>query len=382
MFFIYLTIFVNIIGFGMVFPLIPLYAKQFHATEGMIGVIMSSFAIAQFIFSPLWGAVSDRFGRKPVISMALLGLSASFFVFALAHNLTWLLISRFLQGVFSAAALPVAQAYVADVTTKEQRIKGMGNLGASLALGFMIGPAIGGILSGINLAFPFIASGVLAILNFISVQIFLPESLKEKSQKLELKGNFLNIKAMFDAFHNEMGALFIMIFLWSYAISNSQVAIPLLGYEHFGISSFTIGLFFSSQGMVAAFMQTLVVHKVAKRFGEHRTALIALIIMAVALILMPFSPISLMMAVFMMLTSVGSGLARPTLNSLISKETKEGQGTTMGLSTAFESFGRILGPLLGGILFSYDFRLPFIVCAIMVGLSLIYVLRYRHFLKN
>src|SRR3972149_1914504 len=149
LFLLYLTIFVNIIGFGMVFPLLPFYARHFQASEFTVGLLAGSFAIAQFILSPIWGRLSDRYGRKPIIAIALLGLSFSFLLFGLANSLTWLFVGRVLQGVFSGAALPVAQAYVSDVTSKEERIKGMGNLGASLSAGFIFGPGIGGTLSAI-----------------------------------------------------------------------------------------------------------------------------------------------------------------------------------------------------------------------------------------
>lgn len=383
LFFIYLTIFINIIGFGMVFPLIPYYAKQFQASEAIIGLIMASFAVGQFLFSPLWGRLSDRFGRKPIISLALLGLAVSYFTFGLARSLFWLFILRFLQGIFSAAANPVAHAYVADVTTKKERIKGMGNLGASLALGFIFGPGIGGVLSNINAAAPFFVAAALALLNFIFVQILLPESLTKRSEKPVTKEGFFDIKNMYRGLTGELGMLFILTFLWSYALSNNQVAVPLFGYEELRISPFTIGLYFSAQGLVSAIIQSLAIHKITGLVGEHKTVVVGLFIMAVGLFLMPFSLDGLVMVAFMMLVALGSSLSRPTLNSLISKETQEGQGITMGVSTAFESFGRILGPLLGGVLFSqFGFHVPFTLSAFIIFATLLFVVRQKHFLRK
>lgn len=383
LFFIYLTIFVNLVGFGMVFPLLPFYAQKFAASEAVIGLLASSFAIAQFIFSPIWGRVSDRFGRKPVISIALIGLSGAFLVFAIAQNLTWLFISRFLQGVFSAAALPVAQAYVADVTTRQERIKAMGNLGAALALGFIFGPAIGGILSNIKFELPFLAASLVAFLNFLSVRIFLPESLTKRVEELVLKEGFLNIKHMYQGLKGELGAFFILVFLWSYGLSNNQVAVPLFAAERLHLSAAEVGLYFSGMGIVSAIVQIFLLSKIAKAVGEHKTAILGLGIMSVALFLMPFSVVGFMMATFMMIVSFGSAITRPTINSLLSKETHEGQGTTMGVATAFESLGRILGPLLGGVLFyKFGFHSPFTVYAFVLSLSLLFVVRHRHFLKG
>ncbi len=383
MFFIYLTIFVNIIGFGMVFPLLPFYAKHFNASEATIGVLASSFAVAQFIFSPLWGRLSDRFGRKPIISIALLGNSLAFLSFAMAQNLESLFVSRFLQGVFSAAGLPVAQAYVADVTTKEERIRGMGNLGAALAMGFIVGPSIGGILSSVHFTLPFFAASVVAMANFWSVQIFLPESLTKKAEKLVIKEGFLNIKQMYHGLRGELGPLFILVFLWSYGLSNNQVAVPLLGLEKLALGAVTIGLFFGLMGATSAFVQAVLLQKIARTIGEHKTAVLGLAIMAIALFLMPFSIMPGMMALTMMTVSLGSGLSRPTINTLISKGTHEGQGTTMGVATAFESLGRILGPLLGGELFYlFGYQAPFLISAFLLLVTLVFVVRQKQFLKK
>lgn len=381
--FIYLTVFVTLIGFGMVLPLLPFYAKLYNASETTIGLLAASFAIAQFLFSPIWGRASDRYGRKPIISLGLLGLSLAFLVFGIAHNLEWLFVSRFLQGVFSGAALPVAQAYVADVTTKDERIKGMGNLGAALALGFLFGPGLGGVLSGVSVSFPFFVAAGLAAVNFALVQLFLPESLSQRTEKLLIKEGFLNIRHMYQGLKGEMGYLFVMIFLWSYALSNNQVAVPLFGYEYLNLSIITVGLFFSCNGAVSALVQSIFVHKITHRLGEHKTATFGLAIMAVALFLMPFSKIGLMMGVFMMLMAFGSALTRPTLTTLLSKETKEGQGTTMGVATAFDSLGRMLGPLMGGWLFStFDYHSPFTSTTVLILITLLLVVQIKGFFRN
>lgn len=382
LFFIYLTIFVNIIGFGMVFPLLPYYAREFHASEITIGFLGASFAIAQFIFSPIWGRFSDRFGRKPIIAMALLGNVFAFLAFAYADSLVWLFISRFLQGVFSAAALPVAQAYVADVTTKEERVKGMGNLGASLALGFIFGPTIGGTLAEVNHQLPFFVAAAVAFVNFISVQLILPESLTKKAEKLVLKDGFMNFKHMHQGLKGELGSLFILAFLWSYALSNNQVAVPLFGFEVLGLGPATIGYLFGFMGLTSAFMQSFAVHKITKRLGEHRTVVLGIFLMAIALLLMPFSPVAVVMGMFMVAVSVGSGMSRPTMNSLISKSAVDGQGATMGIASAFESAGRMVSPIMGGVLFTtFGHFAPFWVSSFFLLATLWYIVFKQKFLK-
>ena len=382
LFFIYLTIFINIVGFGMVFPLLPFYAKHFNASEATIGFLAASFAIGQFLLSPIWGRLSDRFGRKPIILISLAGLAVTFLIFGFAQNLLWLFISRFLQGAFSGAALSVAQAYVADVTSKEERIKGMGNLGASLALGFIFGPAIGGFLSNVNISFPFFAASLVAIINLISVQLFLPESLTKKAERFVIAEGFLNFRQMYQGLKGELSSLFILIFLWSFALSNNEVAVPLFGYEQLGLNATTISIFFSGMGLMSAFVQSTLVYRLTGIIGEHKTVILGIAIMAVTLLLMPFSKASFMMAFFMIGFAFGSALSRPTIGSLISKETKEGQGTTMGISSAFESMGRILGPLLGGWTFAtFGYHSPFTFSALILFVTLIFVIRQKHFLK-
>ncbi|MBU1031511.1 MFS transporter [Patescibacteria group bacterium] len=378
--FIYLTVFINIIGFGMVFPLLPYYAREFQASETVIGFLAASFAIGEFFFAPLWGRLSDRFGRKPILQLSLLGISVAFFSFAIANTLTALFVSRFLQGVFAAGAFTCAAAYVADITTKSGRIKGMSRLGASIATGFMFGPAIGGILSSQSHQLPFFMAAILTIFNLVFVQLLLKESLKIKEEKLVLKEGFLNVKAMYKGLKGELGTLFVLIFLWSYALSNNHVAIPLFGTEVLGVTAVLIGIFFSLQGLTSGSVQWFLLEKITQKFGEHKTIFLGLGLMAVSLFLLPFSPVSLMMAFLMMSFTFGSAVIRPTLQTLVSKQTHEGQGTTMGVAGAFESSGRIFGPIFGGWLFStFGFHAPFAVSAVLIFVALTFIARIKNF---
>lgn len=382
LFFIYFATFVNIIGFGMVFPLLPFYAREFQASELTIGLLAASFAVGEFFFAPIWGRLSDRFGRKPIISLALIGVSLAFLIFAVANSLFWLFVTRFLQGVFSSATFTGAAAYVADVTTKDERIKGMSKLGASVALGFIFGPAIGGILSSVNHQMPFFTASFLAFFNFILVLAFLPESISQKAEKLVIKEGFLNVKQMYHGLRGELGVLFILIFLWSYGLSNNQVTIPLFGAEVLIISAATIGIFFSLQGFTSAFVQWFLLAKITKKAGEHHTAVLGLTLMALSLFLMPFSPIPHVLAALMVGFSFGSAITRPTVQTMISKQTKEGQGTTMGIAASFESLGRMIGPILGGFVFyRLGYHLAFLMVVIVIAIMLFYVIFKKKFLK-
>ena len=177
-FLIYLAIFLSVVSFSMIFPLLPLYAQLFNASDFTIGALAASFAVAQLVISPLWGILSDKYGRKPVILVGLLGIAVNFFLFGMASGIFMLFISRFMQGIFSGALMVAARAYIADLTTPEERVKAMSYVGAALSLGIILGPAIGGMFAEINISLPFYAAGILALVNFIFVARFIHESVK------------------------------------------------------------------------------------------------------------------------------------------------------------------------------------------------------------
>lgn len=383
LFFLYLTTFITIVGFGMIFPLLPFYVRQFNTSEWTVGLLAASYAIAQFLLAPIWGRLSDRFGRKPIIVISLSGLSLSFFLFGLSNNLFELFAIRILQGIFSAAAIAATSAYVSDVTTPRERIRGMGNLGASFAAGFIFGPGIGGSLSAIHSSFPFFLAAALALINLLLVLKFLPESLSKKAEILILKEGLFNIKHMYLALKGEMGSFFILTFLWSFALTNNEVAVPLFGLEKLNLSVSTIGYFFSIQGILAVFIQSILIYRITRFFGEHKTVILGLSIMAIGLFLVPFAKSGVFLLSFMVVMTMGSAMTRPTLATLVSKKTKEGQGTTMGIFASFDSLGRILGPLLGGWLFStFDFHSPFTVSAVLILLTLIFVVQIKGFFRS
>lgn len=235
----------------------------------------------------------------------------------------------------------------------------------------------------INFAFPFFAASAIAAVSFISVLIFLPESLSKKAEQLTIKEGFLNFRHMYAGLKGELGTFFILTFLWSFALTNNEVAVPLFGSEKLNLSAATIGYFFSAQGLLAALVQSVFIYKITHLFGEHKTVILGLLIMAIGLFLVPFAKIPLFLLVFMVMMTLGSAMTRPTLATLVSKGTKEGQGATMGIFASFESLGRVFGPLLGGWLFSsFGFHSPFTVSAVLILVVLIFVVQIKSFLRN
>ena len=372
--FLYLAAFVSIIGFSMVFPLLPFYAQRYGATPTHLGLLAASFSISQFFVSPIVGRISDRFGRKPILAVSLAGTAFSFFIFGKAQSLAWLFIARILHGIFSSGAFPIAAAYIGDITSKEERVKYMGRLTGTFSLGFIVGPAAAAFLSGKSFTLPFFAASFVALINSLFILFFLPESLTNKAEKLNIKEGLMNIKAMFSVFRGELGVLFFLLFSWAFAISNYQVAFPLLAQEKFSFTGIQIALVFAFVGFVAAFVQWVLLPRVVRVISEFLTLAIGVFGMAAGQFLISLSPQAISLVVFSSISTCGSGFLRPTANAIISKKTKEGQGTTMGLAFSFESLGRVIGPLIAGVLISFfGARSQFILTSFvfLIGLLLL-----------
>lgn len=334
----------------MVFPLLPFYAQHFGATPLQLGFLAASFSITQFLVSPIVGRISDRYGRKPVLVVALLGTAGSFVAFGLAPSLFWLFIARAVHGLFSSGVFPIAAAYIGDSTSKEERVTYMSRLTATFALGFIVGPAASGLLAGFAPAFPFVAAGILAFLNATFIFFFLRESLTAKAEKLVLKEGLVNVKAILHGFRGEFGTLFFMLFAWAFALANLEVGFPLFAEQQLSFHEQQIGVVFAWMGSVAAFVQWVFLPFIVKKFGEFRTIIAGGLGMAAGQALISYAPNLGILFLFVSVSTLGSALMRPTVNALLSKGTREGQGTTMGLAFSFESLGRVIGPLVGGFL--------------------------------
>lgn len=383
-FFIYTAVFINILAFTLVFPLLPIYAKEFNASNFTIGLLAASFALSQLLFAPIWGILSDKYGRKPIIAWGLFGMGITFLIFGTAQSLAVLFIARFLQGGFSAATLPAARAYIADLTTKEERVKMLGRLGAALSLGVILGPAIGGLLAKDSIQLPFFVASVVALLNLVFVLKFLPESIALKTKGvLSFKIVLSQIGQLWKGLRTQLAPLFALAFLWSFALSNNQVAVPLLGLEKFNLGATNIGLIFAVMGAVSGFTQLFLITKITSFIGKHRTIIIGLFLMAFGFMIMPFIPPSIIFLYFAVaISGFGSALSRPVITALISEDAPAGQGATMGTATAFESFGRLIGPIAGGFLFSIGAQVPFLFSGIVVSATLIFIITRFKFLSK
>jgi multidrug resistance protein len=369
--FLFITIFIDFLSFGIIFPLLPYYAENFGASPLTIGLITGSFSLMQFIFSPIWGRISDKVGRKPIILISLLGTAISLAGFGLSRNIFWLFATRILAGFFTAASLPTTYAYVADYTNDKERAEKFGMLGAAWGLGFVFGPAFGGILSRHSMTTPFFAAAAIAFVNFIFAGIFLPASKKHKAQTQIQKEGLLNFSLVARHLKGEVGFLFILFLLAAFTLSNLEITFPLFAERKFQFNETNIGFFFILIGVTVGFTQGVLVGKVVKRFGEIKTVAIAHIFMIIGYSAIVLSPSIFLMALSAVLLACGIALNEPSLVALISKQSKEAYGTTLGATWSFDSLARMIGPAFGGYLFaSVAPQMPFYANSLLLIFSL------------
>ena len=366
---VFFTVFLDLLGFGLVLPLLPHFSLTYQASRAQIGLLMGTYSLFQFVFAPVWGSLSDRVGRKPVLLLSISGSTLSYVIFALAPSLSWLFISRALAGTM-AANLATAQAYVADVTTPENRARGMGMVGAAFGLGFVFGPALG-IFAGPRgqLTVGLLAAS-LSGLDLLLASVILHESLpRERRGRVRPTGH--RIRRMVIALKNPLlGSTILIFFLVTLAWSSLEPTLPLLLGEppfHYGAGGIAGALTY--MGFVVAFFQGGLAGRLARKGGEGRMVLMGLLCLIGGLIALP-----LMMRVGGLYTALtflamGQGMNSPALNSMISRAAAaDEQGATLGVSQGFSSLARIIGPALAGTLYGLNRGLPYWVAA---GLALV-----------
>jgi multidrug resistance protein len=376
---IFFTVFIDLLGFGIIIPLLPFYAEHFGASALVVGLLSTSFSAAQFLFAPLWGRLSDRVGRRPVILIGLVGSALSYALFAVATSLPLLFVARTLAGI-AGANIPTAQAFIADVTTPDKRAKGMGIIGAAFGLGFIFGPAIGGFLSRWGYAAPAWFAAALSIANFAAALILLPESKPADRGPAERVGRIEVFRRALDRPH--LPQVLLVFFLVITSFSSFENTFALYSERRFDFNAQTIGYMFAWIGVVLATIQGGVVGRVVARFGEHRIVPAALLLMAVSLALIAFSPTVPVLAVVTGLLAVGMGFNSPSIMSAISQlADPKDQGSTLGLSQSLGSLARIIGPMWGGFVFDhFGIGTPFVTAgALMLVAWTISLVAFRDF---
>lgn len=366
------NLFIIMVGIGLVIPIVPYYIEAFNASGRELGFLIAIFAFMQFLFAPIWGRLSDKIGRKPLVALGMFGFAAGEFIFAYASGLWMLFLSRAVAGIFGSALMPTAMAFVADVTPEKDRGKGMGMLGAAMALGIVIGPGIGGWLAEIELNLPFILAGIAAALGGIVSILFLPESLsaedKETAKQQEKTSLLLN---MVSALKSEIGFLLILIFTISFALANFQAIFGFYMLKKFGYDPSEVGILVAVTGIVGVVVQGTLIGRLTNRFGEKKVVKGSLLLSAIGFLSMTFAFNYATVLLTISLFFLGNSLVRPSVNALLSKMAGENQGMVMGLNNSFLSLGNAIGPVLAGLLFEWNLELPYWFGAFLMLVTLI-----------
>jgi MFS transporter, DHA1 family, multidrug resistance protein len=370
---LFAVMFLVMVGFGIIIPVLPFYAEEIGASPTELGLLMAIYSLMQLIFAPMWGRISDRIGRKPVIMIGIIGLSFSFFLMGMSTQLWMLFAARIIGGFLSAANMPTVMAYVADITTEEDRGKGMGVIGAATGLGFIFGPAIGGVFSKMALSLPFYIAAILSFITFFLVLMVLKESLSPESRNQAPKREGMLKQAL----GSPVSMLFFLQFFVSISLAGLEATFAYFAAEKADLDAVKLGYIFMIMGLAQAFVQGGLIGKLTKRYGEGPVIQMGIVISAIGFGLILLTRDFLTAAVYLTIFGVGNGLIRPGVSSLLTKKSSTGHGSTTGLLSSFDSLGRIVGPPFGGWLFSISIGLPYISGII---LSVIAIFIYQQYI--
>ena len=368
---LFLTTFLDLLGFGVIIPILPLFSESLGASDTQVGFIAAIYALMNFTFSPFWGRMSDRHGRRPIILVSVLITMMAYLIFSQTETLLVLVLSRVFSGIGSAN-IGAAQAYIGDVTTPQNRAKSMGLIGAAFGLGFVFGPPIGGFVKaeyGIEML-GYVAAGLSAI-NFIVAYFFLPESLKEKNRDSKAQNIVTSIGKQL--VRPNINRLFWINILFITAFSMMQVTAVLLWSDHSHLSEKEIGFVFMYIGISSALVQGLLVGKISRRFGERQMLAIGLTLLSIGLAAMPFFQGELFVPfelVAIGLLALANGFINPALMSLVTEYGSPSElGQLTGLYQSFGSLGRVIGPAIGGALYGFEYHLPYLAgpCLLVVA---------------
>jgi DHA1 family multidrug resistance protein-like MFS transporter len=368
---LFVVMFLVMVGFGIIIPVLPFYAEELGASPTQLGLLMAVYSFMQLIFAPIWGRLSDRIGRKPVLMIGITGLALSFLIQAVSTELWMLFAARILGGLLSSANMPTAMAYVADITTEENRGKGMGIIGAAVGLGFVFGPAIGGIFSKFSLSMPFYLASGSSFITLILVFILLKESAHKKD------GSAKGRQSIWRAFNGAGSILFFVQLLISLSLSGLEATFAYFAAKKAGMDSIQLGYVFMIMGFAGAIVQGGLVGRLTKKYGERAVIQGGIVVSAIGFGLILLVHSFTTAAIYLTIFGIGNGVIRPSVSSLITKTSTAGHGSATGLLSSFDSLGRIVGPPLGGWLFSLAIGLPYISGAIISVVAFILFQIYR-----
>ncbi len=397
---LYAGIFVVMIGFGLTLPVFPFYIERLALTEGAssslaathVGLLTGVFALMQFFFAPLWGKWSDRIGRRPLILTGLAGYAISMIGFGMGTNLLMLYGARITGGMFSAAILPAANAYVSDMTSLKERGRGMAWLGSAISLGVVVGPALGGILSQFDglttydlwflridhFSFPFFATALLGFLGFTAALLWLPESLKSRTPvNLEFGEHTLSTTTPRWIIPSWRRRLLAFAFISQFALATFEGTFALHAQLVLGYGPSQMGVIFVICGLVMALAQGLMISWLIDIADKKMMLLIGFTLTAIGLVLLMVTENNTLVLLEVTLFALGIVFITPVLATLISSKSDNQSGAALGYLNSANSIGQAGGPAIGGFLFAYQYHLPYLLVVFLLSSCVIYLIKKR-----
>lgn len=351
---IFLIVFLDLLGAGILLPISPFVVRQYRNDAFSVGLLALSFSAAQFFASPILGALGDRYGRRPVLLFSVIGTGIGYFMFGWATTLWLLFFSRFIDGV-TGGNISTAQAYIADVTPPEDRAKNFGLIGAAFGLGFIIGPALGGVLSKISLTAPAFAAGILSFLTAAALFFFLPESLPAEHRRRDpIRWRDLNpLRQIADSIQRPgLGQLFLTWFLMNFSMSGLQTNFAVFSFDRFGMGPTANATVFAVIGLMGAFTQGFLIRRISGKVDEFHLVLTGTLLSAIGFFGIGWTPLAWGLYPACIAISLGIGLASPSTTGLLSKRVSSGeQGSILGVSQSLASFTRAVGPVWAGAIY-------------------------------
>ncbi|HEX8097755.1 MAG TPA: MFS transporter [Pyrinomonadaceae bacterium] len=360
---IFVTVFIDLVGFGIVIPVLPFYVEgaRFNASASVVGLLFASYSVMQLIFTPILGRLSDRYGRRPVLLVSILGTSLGFLILGLASTVWMLFLGRIIDGI-SGGNISTAQAYIADVTTPENRSKGMGLIGAAFGMGFIFGPAVGGVLSRWGINVPFLFAAGLAFANATLLYFVLPETVTKDhpARASAATGRWSQLARALR--QSRLAFVLVIYFLFVTAFSIMTTSFALFTMYRFGYDAHDTGWLFVFVGVVGAIVQGGLIGRLVKQFGEVLLVNVGALLFAASLFAIPFTGPHTGLLILLVVGAtfaVGNGLATPSLTGLASKSVGPAeQGGVLGVTQSAASLARTVGPVISSVLIYSATRNP------------------------
>lgn len=350
----------DLIGFGVVVPILPFYAEQYGASATVLGLLLTSYSGMQFLFSSLWGRLSDRIGRKPVMILTMGGVCLGLILTGIADSLFVVFIGRILSGIF-AANISVASAYVADITTEENRSKGMGMIGAAFGIGFLLGPALGGVLSHYGYHVPILSAALLTAINMIYASIRLKEPPRHHAHPEEI----IKTKVLS---HRPILKLCLLYFIFTLSVTQLEAVFAFFMMDRFHYDAMHVAYILAMMALIMVMIQGGLIRLLTQKYGENILLISGVMILAFSFFFIPKSATVPLLLLPLSFAAVGRGISQPSLLSLVSRKAPPHmRGAVMGTFQASASLGRVVGPALAGLFYDQWQASPFYFAALLMA---------------